>query len=308
MEGILNIDKPRDETSFRTVSRIKRLTGAKRAGHAGTLDPAATGVLPICLGQATRVVEYLMDATKTYRARLELGATSDTYDATGDVIRQPVPGDITREAAEAALDPFRGAIRQTPPMFSAVKHQGQPLYRLARAGIEVPRRTRAVRIDRLEIAEWQPPLLTIEVDCSKGTYIRSLAHDFGQALGCGAILADLVRLRCGIFRIEDALSPDEVAEACLRGDLPSRLYPADSVLQSWRAVSVSEETAAALQKGQSVSLPETSPPSGDEPPFLRAYHPAGFFLAVLSHVPGTETWHPVKVFHPPETVGECGPE
>ena len=159
MDGILNIDKPQGITSYRVVAVVKRLSGERRVGHAGTLDPLATGVLPVCLGQATRVVEFLTDAAKTYRAEIELGLTTDTYDACGQVIQRGEPYGINREQIDAALESFRGTIHQTPPMYSAIKHQGKKLYELARAGITVERKSRPVKIHRLDITGFQSPLV-----------------------------------------------------------------------------------------------------------------------------------------------------
>ncbi len=217
MDGILNIDKPPGRTSYSVVAMVKRLSGERRVGHAGTLDPAASGVLPVCLGQATRVVEFLMATTKVYRADVELGVATDTYDATGQVTFRADASGIAIARLEDALEPFRGAIRQTPPMFSALKHRGQPLYQLARAGVSVERRSRAVTIHRLELISWQPPVAVLEIECGKGTYIRSLAHDLGQSLGYGAHLKNLVRTRCGIFDIRDAVSLPKLEEALQRG-------------------------------------------------------------------------------------------
>ena len=172
MDGILNVNKPPGMTSFDVVSIIKRLTREKRVGHAGTLDPMASGVLPVCLGRGTRVVEFLMDAHKVYRAQIELGMATDTYDAAGKVTRREDPSSIGRSRLEAALDSFRGRIRQIPPMYSALKHQGQRLYQLARAGVTVSRKSRRAVVYRLELIAFEPPLVTLEVECGKGTYIR----------------------------------------------------------------------------------------------------------------------------------------
>ena len=181
-----------DKTSFEVVAFVRRLSGERRVGHGGTLDPKATGVLPVGLGRGTRVAEFLAQENKVYRAQVELGTATDSYDVSGKVTWRGDVSAVTRELVEAALDSFRGLIEQTPPMYSALKYQGQPLYRLARAGIEVPRLPRKVNIFRLELLDFELPLLTLEVACSKGTYIRSLAHDLGQALGCGAHLKSLV--------------------------------------------------------------------------------------------------------------------
>jgi len=184
VDGILNINKPWGKTSFSIVAIVKRLSGERRVGHAGTLDPTATGVLPICLGQATRITEFLVDATKAYQAQIELGVTTDTYDASGKITQKRDPSEISQSQLESALTSFRGLIQQTPPMYSAVKYQGKRLYELARAGIKVDRESRPAKIYHLELIDWQPPSVTLEVVCGKGTYIRSLAHDLGQILGC----------------------------------------------------------------------------------------------------------------------------
>ena len=216
MDGILNINKPQEMTSFSVVACVKRICGERHAGHAGTLDPLATGVLPICLGQATRVIEFLFDETKTYRAQVELGITTDTYDSTGKVLRTADPSGVSREMIEKALVKFRGSILQTPPMYSAVKHQGKPLYKLARSGIEVERKSRPTQIHSLEIIDWQPPVVTLDIVCGKGTYIRSLAFDLGEALGCGANMKSLIRLRVGPFNIEDALTLPQLEDVFTR--------------------------------------------------------------------------------------------
>ncbi|MFC1917455.1 tRNA pseudouridine(55) synthase TruB [Chloroflexota bacterium] len=299
MDGILNINKPPGKTSFYAVARVKKLTGEKRVGHAGTLDPTATGVLPVCLGKATRVVEYLMHSTKTYLAQIELGKTTDTYDASGKITQHHDPSAVNKKQLESALDSFRGAIQQTPPMFSALKRHGRPLYELARAGIEVPRQSRPVHINRLEMTAWQPPLVTLEVECSKGTYIRSLAHDLGQQLGCGASLKDLTRLSYGIFKIGDAISLEQLENAVHDNSWLGLVYPADSVLQNLPAIIVSNDTEVALKNGQTVTLPE-SPDDGKEeisPRYCRAYNLTGLFIGILRYLPEEKMWHPDKVFN-----------
>ncbi len=180
MDVILNIDKPKGKTSFSIVAMVKHFSGERRVGHAGTLDPEATGVLPVCLGKSTRVIEYLVDATKTYRAQIELGITTDTYDASGKITHKSDPSNINLEQFKSVLASFSGPIEQIPPMYSAVKYQGKPLYKLARAGIQVERKSRTAQIHYIKLIDWQPPLVTVEIECGKGTYIRSLAHDIGQ--------------------------------------------------------------------------------------------------------------------------------
>ncbi|MDP2931320.1 MAG: tRNA pseudouridine(55) synthase TruB [Chloroflexota bacterium] len=300
MDGILNINKPLEMTSYRMVALVKRLSGERHAGHAGTLDPAASGVLPVCLGQATRVVEYLMQATKTYRAEIELGVTTDTYDAAGKVTETKDASHITREQVESALAAFSGTISQTPPMYSAVRHHGQRLYSLARAGITVDRPSRLAQIYSLKFTDWQSPVATIEVECGKGTYIRSLAHDLGQSLGCGASLKSLVRLRYGPFALADALSLPRLEEAARDNKWIEFLHPIDSVLAHLSAVTVDEPTTRAITCGQAVTLPgqNNSPPPGTGSR-CRVYNPSGDLLAILSFNTETGQWHPDKVFLPP---------
>ena len=306
MNGILNIDKPWGATSFSVVAIVRRLSGERRVGHAGTLDPAATGVLPVCLGQGTRVIEFLTDASKSYRAEIELGVATDTYDASGQITLKRDPSGISRGNLEAALISFRGLIQQIPPMYSALKHHGQPLYKLARAGIEVERKSRPTRIYRLEIIDWQPPVVTVEVDCEKGTYIRSLAHDLGQSMGCGATLKNLIRLRCGLFTIEDAVSVPQLEEAFRYGYWQHFVHPIDTVLSHWRTMIVNDETENIIRKGSSFTLEGNSIRSGDNPKqpltgssvenYCRAYSLDGRFLGILLFNHESGQWHPEKVF------------
>ena len=293
MDGILNINKPYGKTSFNVVATVKRLTGERRVGHTGTLDPTATGVLPICLGQGTRVSQFLMEATKKYKAQIELGVTTDTYDASGSVVRQADSSGIDRDTVKTSLEAFRGDIRQTPPMYSAVKHGGRPLYSLARAGLDVARKSRPVTIYRLELTGWQPPCFTLEVTCGKGTYIRSLAHDLGQTLGCGAHLKSLTRTRYGCFDIAEAVSLTEMEEAFSRDDWQRFVYPVDYPLRDFSSVVIDNEGEAAMKNGQPLSLYDTNP--ADE--LCRAYSQDGRFLGILRHEPGAEAWRPEKVFY-----------
>ena len=292
MDGILNIDKPSGQTSFSLVAMVKRLTGERHVGHAGTLDPLASGVLPVCLGQGTRVVEFLHDATKTYRAQIELGIVTDTYDAAGSIIRRGDPSGISLEQLTAALAPFRGLIWQIPPMYSAVKQQGRPLYQLARAGITVERKSRQAQIYRLELVDWQPPIATIEVTCGKGTYIRSLAYDLGQALGCGAYLKSLIRSRYGPFDIKDAISLPQFEDACRNGYWQQFLYPIDSVLLHWAALVVSDDDQQNIRQGRPLVLESVAFAENR----CRAYALDGHFIAVLRFNTEKGQWQPEKVF------------
>jgi tRNA pseudouridine55 synthase len=295
VDGILNINKPRGRTSFSIVSLVKRLSGVKRVGHAGTLDPAATGVLPVCLGQGRRVVSFLHDTAKVYKAQIELGVTTDSYDATGNVTARADPTGLSRQHLLSALESFRGLIQQTPPMYSAVKHGGRPLYELARAGIEVERKSRPAQVYRLELKYWRPPVATVEVECGKGTYIRSLAHDLGQLLGCGAHLKGLVRLKYGCFDIKDAVSLPRLEDGFRKGCWQQFIYPIDIVFQDWTAVVVDDATAADVRNGRPVTLE----PAGLSQPGagrLRVYNGDGCFLGVMKFDREEGRWLPDKVF------------
>jgi tRNA pseudouridine55 synthase len=294
LDGFFVIDKPVGMTSYGVVARVKRLSHERHVGHAGTLDPSASGVLPVCLGHATRVVEFLVNAAKTYHAVVTLGVATDTYDASGQVTQRADPSGINRLVLESALVAFRGTIRQTPPMYSAIKRDGQPLYKLARAGLNIERPDRMIKIYRLEIVAWQPPQVTLDIECSKGTYVRSLANDLGVSLGCGAHLSDLVRTRYGDFAIEDAISLDRLADAFRIGYDGHYLYPIDAVLGEMPAVIVNEAAEIAMKQGQSLVVPESQPAAVGK--YCRAYSRQGRLLGILSYLPGTGFWHPKKVF------------
>ncbi len=295
MHGFLNIDKSAGMTSHDVVARIRRLSGQRRVGHAGTLDPAATGVLVVALGGATRLIEYVQHQTlKQYRATVCLGVTTTTDDADGEITaRHPLPP-LDRETVECALAPLRGTIWQTPPMYAALHHEGRRLYELARAGVTVETPARQVHIERLDLIAFDPPLLTLNVVCGSGTYIRALARDLGAALGCGAHLAALRRTAVGVFRIEDAL-PLSVLEAEAQAEaLPTRdivrrhLLPPDIAVADWYAVQVDEASARRLQHG----MPLVAPPGAALR--ARAHAPDGSLLAIL-RLDGTY-WRPIKVF------------
>ncbi|MFQ5513392.1 MAG: tRNA pseudouridine(55) synthase TruB [Myxococcota bacterium] len=210
IDGLLVIDKPRGLTSHDVVQRLRRWAGQRRVGHLGTLDPLATGVLPLALGEATKLSQLLTHGKKSYRGRIRLGIETDTYDREGRTVAEsegPWPG---REELEKVLETFRGEIQQTPPPFSARKRGGEKAYRLARRGEPVELEARSVTIDRLELRDYEPPFLAIEVDCSAGTYLRSLAQDLGVRLGVGAVLWELCRTRSGPFTLSQALALDEL--------------------------------------------------------------------------------------------------
>lgn len=297
INGILNINKPEGVTSFKVVSWLKRLTGEKRIGHAGTLDPIATGVLPCCLGQATRIIQFITDASKAYLAQIKLGVATDTFDREGQITHHGDANNVTIARVEEALAKFQGFIEQRPPAYSALKHNGKRYYELARAGLPTNPRPRRVEISRIELISYQTPFVTVKIECSKGTYIRSLAHDLGLKLGCYAHLSNLSRLRCGTFYIEDALTPVQIEDAGQQGSLESLLLPMDNPLLALQAVIVDKERESAIATGQSLSL-DTNHLNADK--YCRAYSLDGDFIAVLRFASETSRWHPKRVFIVPD--------
>ena len=293
ISGILNLDKPSGPTSHDVVDKIRAASGVRRVGHAGTLDPAASGVLLICVGQATRVSEYLMGGRKRYDALVHLGITTDTGDADGEVVRTAPAGQVTEGQILSALRRFQGRIKQIPPMYSAIKHRGEALHRLARQGLEIERRPREVEIYDLQLTEWAPPSARLLVECSKGTYIRALARDLGDELGTGAHVERLTRLSCGRYCLEDSVSlPD--AERCLsslRG--LEILHPLDEALVDFEAFKLDEDAAVRIRQGQQIMGPH--PVSG---PLCRAYGPEGNLIALIHYDEQNQVWQPRKVFKP----------
>lgn len=291
--GILNVNKPAGWTSFDVVKFVRGRCGERRVGHAGTLDPAATGVLPLLLGHATRLTEYLVDATKSYEATIMLGVTTDTYDAEGEVVSRRDASGISIGQVEAALAHFKGDLMQTPPIYSAIKVKGEPLYKRARRGEDIDLQPRPVRVESLDITEYHPPVLRLSVVCGKGFYVRSLAHDLGESLGVGGMLSGLVRTRVGSFRIEDAVDLEALTQELLDGTWARRLYAPDEVLLHWRAAILESESAAHLRNGRPAMLQVQVPiDAGD---LARAYSVDGDFLAVM-RAESPSVWRPEKVF------------
>jgi tRNA pseudouridine55 synthase len=302
IDGILDIHKLEGSTSMDVVRAVKRLTHVKRVGHAGTLDPIATGVLPVCLGQATRLMEYVVDQHKIYRAEFRLGAATDTHDAYGTVVNEQDPSGITRSEVEALLPVFTGDIQQQPPMYSALKREGKRLYDLARAGVEVERPTREVSVYSLSLVDWSPPLATIEVECGRGLYVRTLVHDIGATLGCGAHLSALIRLKVGPFTVDDAVTPEEFEAAVTSGTWEDLLSPPDVALLGHDSLTVAAPAEEQLRHGQAIPLPDTTM-YARHLELRRAYTTDGRFLGVLRFNRAEGIWQPEKVF----TLAEPSP-
>lgn len=289
IRGILLLDKPSGPTSHDMVYVVRRGAGEKRVGHAGTLDPLATGLLVMCLGSATRLSEYLAGKDKHYTATVRLGQTTTTYDSQGEVTAdtEDLP---TQAAVVAALEALRGPQMQTPPAYSAIKRGGQKAYDLARRGEAVALAPRPVTILSLELTAWRETTCVLEVHCTAGTYIRSLAHDLGQRLGCGAHLSALRRTASGALSVAEAVSLPDLQAAFARGDWQGLVRPADAAVTDWPAVHLSLDEETRVRHGMPVPLGEAAGDLG------RAYNPAGQFVAVLRADRAAGVWRPDKVF------------
>jgi len=281
-DGVLNVNKPAGWTSHDVVARVRGLLNEPKVGHAGTLDPAATGVLPILLGRGTRIAEYLLAWDKEYRAVLRLGQTTETQDATGTVLATHPLDELTEERIRAAVESFRGRILQLPPMYSAVKVDGAPLYKSARAGRTVERKPRTVEIHGINVLGIAGPDVTIRVRCSKGTYVRTLCADIGEALGVGGHLWSLERTRVGPLAVAQALTLDDLGERRLSGRLSDDLLPLDAALGMLPAVVVDDPTALRVRHGAAVpaGLGRWAEARPGAPSLVRVKDVAGRLLAV----------------------------
>jgi tRNA pseudouridine55 synthase len=290
MEGILNIDKPQWLSSHDVVAQVRRLCGTRRVGHAGTLDPLATGVLLVCVGRATRLSEYLMGQQKSYKATVKLGEATNTYDAEGEVTEKRPFSHIYQADIQQALVSFRGDIEQLPPIYSALKVNGQPMYKLARQGKEIVRKTRPVTIYELDLLDWSPPYLQVQVVCSTGTYIRSLAHDIGAMLGCGGHITMLRRTAVGGFTVADAVPLAELTpEICQKA-----LIASDQAIRQLPRLNANEVETNALLLGQQIPFSPGQP----EAELVRVYNTNGCFFGILLRE--ENAWQPKKMF-PPES-------
>ncbi len=292
INGFINVNKSRGGTSMDVVRRVKRLTGQKkRVGHGGTLDPQAEGVLPVCFGQATRLMEHLIDGVKGYFMKVTLGTTTSTYDSEGEVTGTGDWTGVSRQDVEKAVAPFCGVIMQTPPMYSALKHQGKRLYELARAGVEVEREPRRVEVHGIELVEFSPPYVSLQVECGRGVYMRSLAHELGQGLGCGGYLSELVRTRSGRFHVEEGVTLDELEES----GWEQHLHPVDYALLDAKSTIVPRAAERLIRQGREVSLGSNLSYAGYMERY-RAYTSDGRFLALLRYNKPENLWTPSLVF------------
>lgn len=296
INGIIIVNKETGFTSHDVVAKLRGICGQKKIGHTGTLDPAATGVLPVCLGSGTKLCDMLTDRDKEYVAELLLGVETDTQDTTGSVLRES-PVTVTEEEVSRACLSFLGDYDQIPPMYSALKVDGKKLYELARAGKEVERKARRVRILELEILEMRLPVVKLRVVCSKGTYIRTLCSDIGQKLGCGGAMQSLQRTKAGRFRLEDALTLGELQQLKDSGELERVVQPVDSLFEETPALHVTAEAARLLENGNAllpVQFAETVTPEPER--WVRVYRPDGRFAGIYAYEEQKRWYRPVKMF------------
>jgi tRNA pseudouridine55 synthase len=294
ISGVLVVDKPVGMTSHDVVQAIRQGTGLRRAGHTGTLDPRASGVLVILVGPAVRLSEFVSASDKRYQAIIRLGSTTDTFDADGKFIHADQPVNVTEDQFEKVLSTFIGEIEQTPPPYSAVKVQGRKAYEMARQGEEVELAPRKITVHHLEVLEWAPPEVVIDVHCSSGTYVRSLANDLGTALGCGAYLVGLRRTKSGRFSLRDATPLRKLQEAFHAGNWYQYLIPAAEALAEWPAVELNPDEVEDVRHGHRVKAAPDA-----QPGMVRGVSTQGELVALMDLVTGESgelEWQPKKVF------------
>lgn len=301
INGIVNIYKEKGYTSHDVVAVLRKVVGQKKIGHTGTLDPDATGVLPVCLGRATKVCELLTDHDKTYKALLLLGKTTDTQDISGEVLEERDPGDLTEEEVRSCIESFIGEYDQIPPMYSALKVNGKKLYELAREGKTVERKSRKVQIHGIRILEMNLPHVRMEVDCSKGTYIRTLCHDIGEKLQVGGCMEELERTKVGRFLKEDAVTLDEVRQKMEQGEGAELFTPLDQIFAELPAVTVTDAKAWMSYNGNDLPerflLEKEAWTDGQE---VRVYDSRKNFIGLYQYRAPKKLFHIKKMFLDPE--------
>jgi len=292
VSGVLVIDKPVGMTSHDVVQIVRRGTGIRRAGHTGTLDPRASGVLVVLVGPAVRLSEFVSASDKRYQAIIRLGESTDTFDADGEVTRRS-PVNINEEQIAEALTQFEGTVEQVPPAYSAKKIQGKKAYELAREGEEVELDAKEIDVYHLELLEWDPPEAIVDVYCSSGTYVRALANDLGEVLGCGGHLVGLRRTKSGEFALRDAIQLRKLQDAFEQGDWYKYLIPAAEALSDWPSRELSFEEVDLVRHGHRIPV-EVSPGESDQ--WVRAVSQQGELVALLEYIPEDKEWQPRKVF------------
>lgn len=303
IHGILNVYKEKGYTSHDVVAKLRGITGQRKIGHTGTLDPDAEGVLPVCLGRGTKLCDLLTDRDKTYETVLLLGRVTDTQDISGTVLENRDISGISEESVRAAIAGFVGGYEQIPPMYSALKVNGKKLYELAREGIEIERRARAVKIYGIDIISMELPRVKLRVQCSKGTYIRTLCHDIGMKLGCGGCMEELIRTRAGQFSLEGSLTLTEIAQRKQEGRLMDAVIPVDAVFEDYPRLIVRKEWEKTAKNGNPlpgkafVHMDGADHCRGN----VRIYDESGQFLSVSRWCKERDEYHIIKMFYVPQT-------
>lgn len=297
IDGIINVYKEKGFTSHDVVAKLRGILHQKKIGHTGTLDPDATGVLPVCLGKGTKVCDLLTEKSKTYEAVLLLGKTTDTQDISGEVLSE-APVKCTEDETREAVLSFQGEYDQIPPMYSALKVNGKKLYELARAGVEVERKPRRVEILSIEILEIELPRVRFLVHCSKGTYVRTLCQDIGEKLGCGGCMESLIRTRVAGFSIEESLKLSEIEKLVAEGSFSEKVLPVDGCFSDYPACQAKPEADRFLYNGNRVLAHRVVPEKGFlEEQLVRMYDSKGVFIGVFSCDAKNGSWKPKKMFY-----------
>ena len=298
IHGVINIHKEKGYTSHDVVAKLRGIVGQKKIGHTGTLDPDATGVLPVCLGKATKLCDMLTDKNKTYETVMLLGKVTDTQDISGTVLSETSIDKLDEESVKKAILSFVGDYMQDPPMYSALKVNGKKLYELAREGVEVERKARPVTILEIQIKEINIPRVRMEVSCSKGTYIRTLCHDIGEKLGCGACMEELIRTRVSRFKLEDSLTLSQVQELKEAGDLDKILVPIDEMFSDYEAITLKEEYMSFVYNGNTF-MPKHIKQYIElvDGKLVRVYDDKGNFIAIYKFIKEKYIFKIEKMFY-----------
>ena len=298
IHGVINIHKEKGYTSHDVVAKLRGIVGQKKIGHTGTLDPDATGVLPVCLGKATKLCDMLTDKNKTYETVMLLGKVTDTQDISGTVLSETSIDKLDEESVKKAILSFVGDYMQVPPMYSALKVNGKKLYELAREGVEVERKARLVTILEIQIKEINIPRVRMEVSCSKGTYIRTLCHDIGEKLGCCACMEELIRTRVSRFKLEDSLTLSQVQELKEAGDLDKILVPIDEMFSDYEAITLKEEYMSFVYNGNTF-MPKHIKQYIElvDGKLVRVYDDKGNFIAIYKFIKEKYIFKIEKMFY-----------
>ena len=303
MNGIINVYKEKGYTSHDVVAILRKIAGQKKIGHTGTLDPDATGVLPVCLGRATKVCDLLTDHDKTYETVLLLGKTTDTQDISGEILKEHPTEHLNEAEVIKVIENFKGTYDQIPPMYSALKVNGKKLYELAREGKTVERKSRKVTIYQIHIKKIQLPRVRMEVTCSKGTYIRTLCHDIGNRLGTGGCMEELTRTKVGRFELKDSLKLEELSDLAQNGRLEDALIPLDQMFSELQSVVPAEKYISKAYNGNDFFKNQLSEDgkfcSGEK---VRVYDAQGHFIGVYRYMEDRKMFHLVKMFLDPEEL------